>query len=87
MKYRILKKKLLFLHHLANLPCDTLAREIFEVQVKLALHVLVKECQEYLVLWSITNLNDFTSTEWKKTIRDKIDKLNNDDIVEQTRSY
>ena len=46
MKYRILKKKLLFLHHLATLPCDTLAREIFEVQVKLALPGLVKGCQD-----------------------------------------
>ena len=87
MKYRILKKKLLFLHHTATLPCETLARETFEVQVKLALDGLVKECQEYLILWNITNLNEFTSTEWKRTFRDKFDKLNNDDSVEQTRSY
>ena len=87
MKYRILKKKLLLLHHLATLPSDSLAREIYEVQEKLALPGLVKECQEYLVLWGITDITDFTSTEWKKNIRDKIDILNNDDIVEQTKSY
>ena len=32
MKYRILKSKLLFLHHVATLPENTLAREIFETQ-------------------------------------------------------
>ena len=82
MKYRVLKKKLLFLHHLATLPSDTLAREVFEVQDKLALPGLVKECQEFLVIWGIRNMKEYTSNDWKKMIRNNIDKLNTEDIIE-----
>ena len=49
MKLRVVHKKLLFLHHLATLDDDSLAKQVFNVQSKLALPGLVQECQKY---WS-----------------------------------
>ena len=34
MEYRILERKLLFLHHVATLPDSALAKEIYNVQTK-----------------------------------------------------
>ena len=45
MKYRILKQKLVFYHHLANLPTDSLAGEMFQVQKQMNLPGLVNEVE------------------------------------------
>ena len=60
MKNRILQKKLLFLHHVATLPNDTLAREVYEVQAKLELPGLLKECNEFLVVNGVNNLRTYS---------------------------
>ena len=57
MHHRILKAKLLFLHHLTTLPADTLAREIYEVQKELQLPGLIKECECFLVNNGITRID------------------------------
>ena len=53
IEYRILMKKLLFLHHVVSLNEGSLAREVYEVQSKLKLPGLVEECQMFLdrFLW------------------------------------
>ena len=86
IEYRILEKKLLFLHHLATLPEDTLAREVFEVQKKLALPGLVQECQQFLVRFGITCVGQYTKLQWKRLIKGKIAEMNKDDILHQIRS-
>ena len=42
MKYRLIKKKFIFLHHVATLPDGSLAKEVLDIQKKLKL----PECQE-----------------------------------------
>ena len=49
MKYRILKRKLLLLHHIATLPANSLANQVYEVQSQLQLPGLQDECNEFLL--------------------------------------
>ena len=81
MKYRILKKKMLFLHHVATLPNDTLAREIYEVQNKLELPGLLSECKEFLVVNGVTDLSKYSKLQWKSMVDRIIKLMNKDDIL------
>ena len=54
MKWRIIEKKLLFLHHVATLPEGSLAKEILDVQTNLSLPGLAQECQEWLISFNIS---------------------------------
>ena len=87
MKYRILMKKLLFLHHIATLPKDTLAKEILDVQNKLSLPGLSQECQPSLNAWGITKVERFSSLEWKRLVKTKINQLNREDLKNQSKPY
>ena len=85
MSYRILLKKLLFYHHLATLPEDTLAREVFDEQRRLALPGLVQECQDFLVKFGITDASKYTPYQWKGLVKSKISELNHHDILEEIK--
>ena len=87
MKYRIIKKKLIFLHHVETLPDGSLAKEVLDIQKKLKLPGLAQECQEWLVKFDIYRLDDFTKQQWKRLIKKKISEINKDDILSQIASY
>ena len=87
MKYRILKKKLLFIHHVATLPTDALAREVYDTQRKLNLPGIYKDCEAFLIKAGVTALEAFTSPQWKKFVKMTIAKMNRDELVKQMRSY
>ena len=87
IKYRILQKKLLFLHHVATLPNDTLAREVYEIQAKLELPGLLKECQKFLVVNGVTNLRSYSKSQWKSFVTKKIKSMNRDDILNMMKPY
>ena len=86
MKNRILMRKLLFLHHVATLPADTLAREVYEVQKKLDLPGLLQECKEFLVKHEITKLRHYSSFQWKNLVKCKIYEMNKCEIVSEMKS-
>jgi hypothetical protein len=71
IEFRILKKKLLFLHHVATLPEDTLAREVFEVQKELALPGLLQECQQFLISFGITCIGQYSKPQWKNLVKSR----------------
>ena len=85
MKYRILMKKLMFLHHLSTLPDETLAREIFEVQKRLNLPGLFQECQEFLIKFGITKIESFSPFQWKNVVKKNIAEMNRTDILNQMK--
>ena len=72
MNHRIATRKLMFYHHLMNLPENSLAYEIASIQKKFALPGLIQEC-EYLLLkyefWQ--NCLDHSKYQWKKIVKDK----------------
>ena len=63
IKNRILKNKLLLLHHISTLAEDTLAREILEVQMELRLPGFYLECKDFLVNAGVTDLKKFTEAQ------------------------
>ena len=81
IKNRVLQKKLLFLHHIATLPNDTLAREVYDIQDKLELPGLLRECKEFLVVNGVTNIRSYSKLQWKSFVIKKIKSMNKDDIL------
>ena len=81
IEYRILMKKLLFLHHVVSLPEGSLAREVYEVQSKLKLPGLVEECQMFLDRYRITDVASFSKMQWKKLVKVRINELNKEQII------
>ena len=81
MENRIIKSKLMLLHHLANLEEDSLANQIYKVQEKLALPGIVQECQPYLVKFGIIDVRKFSKLQWKNLINQKIISLNRDCLL------
>ena len=86
MKHRIVQKKLLLLHHIANLDNNSLAKKIFNVQTKLSFPGLVEECQEYLVMFGAGLLTNYTKQQWKIFVIKNILKLNRETLLEKMKS-
>ena len=82
MKFRILKKKLLFLHHLSTLPDQSLAREIFEIQKIFEFPGLVQECRETLLKMGTTDITKFSKSQWKKIVNSYISGENEREFLE-----
>ena len=87
MKYRILKNKLLFLHHVATLPENTLAREIFETQKKLHLPGLLKECHDFMIKSEIMNFQMYSKQQWKTCVKNSIRREIETDLREKMNTY
>ena len=65
MEYRIIKKKLMFVHYLANLEDSYLAKQIYDVQLKLGLPGLINECEPCLVKFGVFNIKKDSKIQWK----------------------
>ena len=87
MEFRILQKRLLFLHHVATLPEDSLAREVFQVQEDLNLPGLLQDCQEFLVKNGISNFFKYSKTQWKTLVKAEILKLNKARVLQKMIGY
>ena len=85
MKNRILQKKLLLLHHIAKLPEDTLAKEIYNVQKKLNLPGLVEECNEFLMKSDVIHVENYSKLGWKNLVKKKMKEVNKEDILNQMK--
>ena len=86
MRWRILEKKLLFLHYVSALPDTALAKQIFKVQSKLNLPGLVRECHEFLIENDISDTTAFTKAQWKKHIKGKIRFQNKLSILNKVKN-
>ena len=85
MKNRILKKKLLFLHHIATLEEDAIAFQVYSVQKRLELPGLLQECQEFLVKFDILDVIEYSSGQWKKLVEKNIIEKNKTDLLETVK--
>jgi hypothetical protein len=82
MTLRIAQKKLLFLHHLSTLEDDSLAKQVYNVQNKLALPGLVQECEEYLVKFGICDISKYSKAQWKTVIQKNSSNLNRETLLD-----
>ena len=75
---QIIKKKMLFLHHLVNLDKGSLARDMLDVQISKHLPGLVPECKILLKSLNLPNLLEskmkakWSKMAWKKIVNKKI---------------
>ena len=87
MKNRILKSKLLFLHHVATLPENSLAREIFETQKNFQLPGLFTECRDFLIKSDLMNFQAYSKQQWKSCIKKCIQRENEAELREKMKTY
>ena len=64
MEYRILEKKLMFLHHLYHLDDSALAKEVVKIQTDNGLPGIVEECNNFLVKFGILNISDIPKEQF-----------------------
>ena len=78
---QILLKKLLFYHHIATLPNESLAGEFFSIQNNDAKYKsIVMEFKEILQEWKVENVPVYTKQQWSKFMKQKINSKNKDDL-------
>ena len=87
----IIQQKLLFLHHLATLPDQCIAKEIYSIQTGNGNEFpgLVSECRTYLDQLEIdgSDLSIYNKCQWRKLIRFHIHVKNKSDILSRIQSY
>ena len=88
MELRIAKRKLMFYHHLANLPQNTLAKKVIDTQGANNLPGLVTDCKGLLKQLKINVQPNKTSKyAWKKFVVAAIREENERLIREETKRY
>ena len=76
MTLSIAQKSLLFLHHLSTMEEeDSLAKEVLQVQSRLAFPGLLKECEEYLVMFGVCDIRKYSDLQWKTFVKNNIKDL------------
>ena len=75
-----------FLHHLANLSADSLAGQIFLVQVERDLGI-VKELKEHLEKMGNINPREVSKMVWKRKTKQYIEEKNRKDLLQEIRNY
>ena len=68
MELRIDKKKLLFFHHILNLPDKSLAKDIAETQIEYNYPGLVTECLKLMEKYNLPENKNYTKKQWKKIL-------------------
>ena len=87
MENRILKNKLMLIHHIATLGQDSLAYQVYEEQRKLQLPDLLQECQDFLIKFKIQDFNVYTKGQWKTLIKKQIKIKNQNDLLLWMKRY
>ena len=89
MSHRILMSKLLFFHHLANLPSESLASEFFALQSNSQTNFpsIVTECNEMIEKWNLGDVSSYSKYRWKKVIRVKIFEMTESSLIESMKRY
>ena len=81
-KFRIILKKLLFIHHLASLEDETLAKQVLTVQDHHDLPGMVSECKGYFKEYQLTNIlkQKMTKNKWKDLVKRAIQTANANEL-------
>jgi hypothetical protein len=81
MGNRILKRKLIFVHHLFNLPERSLANHCAIMQEEMSLPGRIIEIKEVLAELDLPNMKSVSKPQWKNLVNKMILKKNKDDLV------
>ena len=87
MEVRIDRKKLLFYHHIWNLPDNSLAKNIAVNQTKLNYPGLMTECKMLLVKYNLPEWENFTKLQWKKMVDTALKEYNKRTLLDKIKKY
>ena len=88
MQSRVMKMKLIMLHHVASLPENTLAHACYEAMVNHDLPVgLAAECAPLLNEFGISDIKKYTKIQFKRIIKKKMREYDKKMIVEMSKKY
>ena len=82
----ILKRKMLFYHHISTLPQGTLSRDFHDVQKEHGLG-LVAKCQQLLQEWNLNNIEVYSKVQFTKILKKLIYHRNLDELLEWMKGY
>ena len=82
----ILKRKMLFYHHIATLPEGTLARDFHDVQKEHGLG-LVAECQQLLQDLNLNNIEVYSKVQFKRILNKLIYQKNREQLLDWMKGY
>ena len=85
MKNRIIQRKLNLLHHLVNLPDNTLAKEILNAQITFKFPGLFEECMRYIKDLSLPDITiqKIDKNSWKNQVKSAIKELNKKEVKKE----
>ena len=86
MEFRILQRKLMFIHHVFNSGENSLAREVMTLQAQLDLPGIYQECKIFLARFGLDNLCHLSKFQFKSRVKAKIRELNKNKLVEKVRA-
>ena len=84
---RILKSKLLLYHHISHLSENDISHRVLLEQQRLQLPGLYEDVSAFLNKHEVTNIHDFSKTEWSRFVSNKIEGENRDYLLEWSRKY
>ena len=91
MREKIHVRKLNFLHHLKNLPSDSLGNEFYNLQLKYGFPGLIKEGQNLIRYYGLENILDpktnFSKKIWSKKVKDAVFSKSEDSVKKEFLSY
>ena len=87
MEHRIAQKKLMFYHHLINLPKGSLAYEVTQIQDILGFPGLVQESKLLIEKYELPSPESCTKGQWRGLTKKAITKQNKKDILEKMKSF
>ena len=90
MKFRVMEKKLIFLHHIISQSDDSLAHQILYEQWNNNWPGLVQECNQFIEQLNILDPFEvnLSKNEWKKIVKEAISKANSDELKDEiTNKY
>ena len=87
MEIRIDKKKLMFFHHILNLPDISLTKEIAETQIRFKYPGLMTECQELMTKYSLPDISEQSKLQWKKIVGKALNEYNKKSLLMKIKEY
>ena len=84
---RIIKKKLLFFHHLLHLPNDSLAWEVAQIQMNLGLPGLMEECLSLTKELDLPKAENCSKSQWKNIVNKKVKEKTRNDLLGSIAKY
>ena len=87
IEYSILLRQLNFVHHLANLPPDSLGREVLELQKLHRLPSLALHLEAHLDAIGVSDLMQVSKWQWQRLTKKYVLKLNQESLLEEAKKY